>query len=58
MTLTGLMDGRVVLVTGAAAGVGRGVAAAFGAAGAVVGLGVRRPEAASDTAADVEAVCR
>jgi len=52
--LEGLMRGRVVLVTGAAAGVGRGVAAAFGAAGAVVGLGVRRPEAAAETAADVE----
>lgn len=53
--LSGLMDGRVVLVTGAGAGVGRGVSAAFGAAGAVVGLGVRRPEAAADTAADVVA---
>lgn len=51
--LTGLMERRVVLVTGAAAGVGRGVAEAFGAAGAVVGLGVRRPEAAEEAAADV-----
>ena len=51
--LHGLMDGKVVLVTGAAAGVGRGVAAAFGAAGAVVGLGVRRPPAAEEAAADV-----
>ena len=48
------MDGRVVLVTGAAAGVGRGVAAAFGAAGAIVGLGVRYPEKAVAAAADVE----
>ena len=48
------MAGRVVLVTGAAAGVGRGVAASFGAAGATVGLGVRRPDAAVDAAADVE----
>ncbi|MFM8862327.1 MAG: SDR family NAD(P)-dependent oxidoreductase [Acidimicrobiia bacterium] len=52
--LDGLMAGRIVLVTGAAAGVGRGVSAAFGAAGAIVGLGVRRPEAAADAAADVE----
>lgn len=49
------MEGRVVLVTGAAAGVGRGVAAAFGAAGAVVGLGVRDPAKADGTAAAVEA---
>lgn len=49
------LDGRVVLVTGAAAGVGRGVAAALGEAGAVVGLGVRRPEAAEEAVADVRA---
>ena len=53
--LQGLMEGRVVLVTGAGAGVGRGVSAAFGAAGAIVGIGVRRPEAAEETAADVAA---
>jgi NAD(P)-dependent dehydrogenase (short-subunit alcohol dehydrogenase family) len=50
--LRGLMEGRVVLVTGAGAGVGRGVSAAFGSAGAIVGIGVRRPEAAEETAAD------
>ncbi len=49
------MAGRVVLVTGAAAGVGRGVTEAFGAAGAVVALGVRRPEAARDAADAVRA---
>lgn len=49
------LDGRVVLVTGAAAGVGRGVAAALGGAGAVVGLGVRRPEAAEEVAEEVRA---
>lgn len=53
--LIGLMEGRVVLVTGAGAGVGRGVAAAFASAGAIVGIGVRRPEAASETAEDVRA---
>ena len=52
---TRTMDGRVVLVTGAAAGVGRGVAEAFGAAGAVVGIGVRDPAKAVDVAAAVEA---
>jgi 3-oxoacyl-[acyl-carrier protein] reductase len=45
--------GRVVLVTGAAAGVGRGVARAFGAAGARVGLAVRDPHAASAAAEGV-----
>lgn len=52
--LTGLMQGRVVLVTGARAGVGRGVAAAFASAGAVVGLGVRDPAVASEVVEDVE----
>jgi NAD(P)-dependent dehydrogenase (short-subunit alcohol dehydrogenase family) len=49
------MEGRVVLVTGAAAGVGRGVAEAFGAAGAIVGLGVRNPAKAAEAAAGVDA---
>lgn len=53
--MTRLMDGKVVLVTGAAAGVGRGLAIAFGAEGATVGLGVRRPEAAIVVAEEVEA---
>ncbi len=48
------MDGRVVLVTGAGAGVGRGVAEALGSAGAVVGLGVRDPDQAAEAAAGVE----
>lgn len=53
--MTDLMKDKVVLVTGAAAGVGRGVAIAFAAEGAIVGLGVRRPEAAAEVAAEVEA---
>ena len=51
----GSMQGRVVLVTGAAAGVGRGVAEAFGVAGAVVGIGVRVPAKADATAEAVRA---
>lgn len=51
--MTRMLDGRVVLVTGAAAGVGRGVAVAMGRAGAVVGIGVRRPEAATEVADEV-----
>ena len=50
---TRVLDGQVVLVTGAAAGVGRGVAVAMARAGAVVGIGVRRPEAAADVADEV-----
>ncbi|MCD9624765.1 SDR family NAD(P)-dependent oxidoreductase [Rhabdothermincola salaria] len=51
--IDGLLDGRVVLVTGAAAGVGRGVALAAAAAGATVGLGVRRPEGGEAVAAEI-----
>jgi 3-oxoacyl-[acyl-carrier protein] reductase len=50
---TRVLDGQVVLVTGAAAGVGRGVAVAMARAGAVVGIGVRRPEAAAEVADEV-----
>src|SRR6185503_11410922 len=38
-------NGHVVLVTGAAAGIGFGIASAFHAAGARVALGDMRPEA-------------
>lgn len=53
--MTKLLDGRVILVTGAAAGVGRGVAVAMAEAGAIVGIGVRRPENAVDVADEVAA---
>jgi NAD(P)-dependent dehydrogenase (short-subunit alcohol dehydrogenase family) len=53
--LAGLLDGKVVLVTGAAAGVGRGVALAAAAAGASVVLGVRRPEGGDAVAAEIAA---
>lgn len=46
-------EGKVVLVTGAAAGVGKGVSIAFARQGAVVGIGVRRPEAAEEVATAV-----
>jgi 3-oxoacyl-[acyl-carrier protein] reductase len=52
----GLLAGRVVLVTGAAAGVGRGVALAAAAAGAHVGLGVRRRETGDAVAAEIAAM--
>ncbi len=49
------LDGRVVLVTGAAAGVGFGVAVAMAEAGAVVGIGVRDPASATRVADAVTA---
>jgi NAD(P)-dependent dehydrogenase (short-subunit alcohol dehydrogenase family) len=54
--IDGMLDGRVVLVTGAAAGVGRGVALAAAAAGATVGLGVRRPEGGQAVADEIAAL--
>ena len=48
------LTGRVVLVTGAASGVGRGIALAAAAAGASVALAVRRPERADDVRAELE----
>jgi 3-oxoacyl-[acyl-carrier protein] reductase len=47
--------GKVVLVTGAASGVGRGVVLAAAAAGASVALAVRRPETAAEVVEEVEA---
>lgn len=45
---------RVVVVTGASAGIGRAVARAFGAQGAKVGLIARTAEALADAAAEIE----
>lgn len=50
----GALAGRVVLVTGAASGVGRGIALAAAAAGASVALAVRRPERADGVVTELE----
>jgi len=50
------MDGRVVVVTGASAGVGRAVAHAFGKRGATVALLARGERGLDDCATEVEAL--
>ncbi|MCW1959792.1 MAG: SDR family NAD(P)-dependent oxidoreductase, partial [Mycobacterium sp.] len=47
----GLLDGRVVIVTGASSGLGVSFAAAFAEAGADLVLGARRVEKMAATAA-------
>lgn len=49
------LAGRTVLVTGAAAGVGRGIALALGTAGAAVVVTARRKEAGAEVAAEITA---
>ena len=49
-------EGKVVLVTGAASGIGRGVVLAAAAAGASVVLTVRRPETAAEVVDEVEQI--
>lgn len=53
---TTLGDAKVVLVTGASGGVGRGIAVACGAAGWTVWIAARRDAEAAAVAAEVEAV--
>ena len=48
---------RVVVVTGASAGVGRATARAFGARGARVGLVARNREALEAAKKEIEASC-
>jgi len=48
-------DARVAVVTGASAGIGRAIAAAFGALGWTVGLGARRVDRLDETATLVTA---
>ena len=50
------MDGKVVVVTGASAGVGRAIAHAFGKRGATVALLARGERGLDDCAAEVEAL--
>jgi len=56
MTVVGSWSGKVVLVTGAASGIGRGVVLAAAAAGASVALAVRRPASAAEVVEQVEAL--
>jgi NAD(P)-dependent dehydrogenase (short-subunit alcohol dehydrogenase family) len=51
----GLLDGRVVLVTGAGGGVGEGIARACAAHGAAVVIAARRTETGDPVAAAIEA---
>ncbi len=52
------LEGKVVLVTGAARGIGRACALACAAAGADVIVGVRNVEAAADLVAELETTGR
>lgn len=56
MTASGSWSGKVVLVTGAASGIGRGVAIAAASAGASVALAVRRPPTAAEVVDRIDAL--
>jgi len=52
--MSGICDGRVIIITGAGGGLGREYALAFGAAGAKVLVNDINAQAAADTVADIE----
>jgi NAD(P)-dependent dehydrogenase (short-subunit alcohol dehydrogenase family) len=55
---TGLLDGRVAIVSGVGAGMGRSIALTLAGAGADVALAARRLEPLTDVAAEVEGLGR
>lgn len=50
------LDGRVIVLTGASRGIGRGLATSFARAGASLVMTGRKPERLADAAAEVEAL--
>jgi NAD(P)-dependent dehydrogenase (short-subunit alcohol dehydrogenase family) len=52
--MSGICDGRVIIITGAGGGLGREYALAFGAAGAKVLVNDINAQAAADTVADIQ----
>jgi NAD(P)-dependent dehydrogenase (short-subunit alcohol dehydrogenase family) len=55
---TGLLEGRVAIVSGVGPGLGRAIAVALAGAGADIGLAARRPATLDAVRADVEALGR
>lgn len=53
--MTGWLDGKTVVITGASSGIGRAAAVAFAAEGAAVVMGARREQALHEVANDVHA---
>lgn len=53
--MTKILEGRRAIVTGAGSGIGRDLCVVMGAAGATVGIAVRRPESGKETAELVRA---
>ena len=53
--MTGLLEGKVALVTGGTRGLGRAIADALAAAGATVVVSSRKPEACEQVAAEISA---
>ncbi len=53
--MTGILDGKVALVTGGASGIGRATAVAMAREGARVAVADRTEEAAADTVALINA---